>query len=789
MPSPTLVIAGFSESFQAAPTVLSASPGRINLIGEHTDYNEGFVLPASIDRECVCAFRQNSLNTYRLYAIDLGEIVEVNAKALAPHPKQWANYLLGVIDEFRERGIEVPGFDVAFSCDVPQGAGLSSSAAIECAFAKGLAELLGVKLDDWDIVRIGQAAENGFVGANTGMLDQFASVFGEADTALLLDCRSLEVSKQAINLPGHSLLVLNTKVEHNHVTSGYADRRRDCEEAVAAMQAGGWQGTSLRDASLTDVSSFHETLSLHQRKRARFVIEENARVLRAIGQLDRGDVAGFGESLLAGHWGLSNDYEVSCPESDALVRFAEQHPAAKGARQMGGGFGGCVLTVVEQGQEANYIAAAQQHYTATFGFPFDPLEVRIGPGARILPMPEQQSHSPKGGPSSHSEAEPSGPTSHSEPKASGPSSHSPKGDPTSHSEPKASGPTSHSEAVPASEGRSVEDAPHRRLNILTGEWVLVSPHRAKRPWQGQTEDTPPATRPSYDPGCYLCPGNTRVGGEVNPDYGDTYWFTNDFAALNPDGGDWSHQDGLLVAESEPGTCRVLCFSPDHSKTLADMSVAEIEKVVTLWQEQYAELGALDYVNHVQIFENKGAMMGCSNPHPHGQIWSQRTPPAVVQAKGQHMLDYYQNSDGNSLLSAYVEQEIAAETRVIYHDEHFVALVPWWAVWPFEVMIAPRRPMPHIGELEEAEATAFAKTISEVTSRYDRLFQTSFPYSAGIHQALTDGVDYAHWHWHMEFKPPLLRSATVKKFMVGYELFAMPQRDITAEGAAERLRKC
>jgi len=305
----------------------------------------------------------------------------------------------------------------------------------------------------------------------------------------------------------------------------------------------------------------------------------------------------------------------------------------------------------------------------------------------------------------------------------------------------------------------LDNDPHRRLNVLTGDWVLVSPHRANRPWQGQTEEPSKEVRPGYDPDCYLCPGNTRVGGELNPDYSNTYWFTNDFAALNPDGGAGGFQEGLLVAEAEQGTCRVLCFSPDHSKTLADMASPDIEKVVALWQEQYAELGALDYVNHIQIFENKGAMMGCSNPHPHGQIWSQSTVPGIVQLKAATQLKFFEESDGQSLLSAYLEQEIAEETRVIYVDEHFVALVPWWAVWPFEVIIAPRRPMPHIGELEAEEVTA----------------------------SPTDGLPQDHWHWHMEFKPPLLRSASVKKHMVGYELLAMPQRDITAEGAAERLR--
>ena len=329
--------------------------------------------------------------------------------------------------------------------------------------------------------------------------------------------------------------------------------------------------------------------------------------------------------------------------------------------------------------------------------------------------------------------------------------------------------------------------PHRRLNILTGEWVLVSPHRAKRPWQGQTEAPKVETLPSHDPDCYLCAGNTRANGEQNPNYADTFAFTNDFAALKADGGTANFQEGLLVAEGERGTCRVLCYSPDHSKTMAQLSVAEIEKVIQLWQEQYAELGALDFVNHVQIFENKGSMMGCSNPHPHGQIWSQTSIPDVVRRKSNTQRKFFQDTEGQSLLSAYIEQEIADETRVVYADAHFAAVVPWWAVWPFEVLIAPRRPMSTLGELEEEEVAAFAKTLAEITQQYDALFETSFPYSMGIHQAPTDAEAQDHWHWHMEFKPPLLRSASVKKHMVGYELFGEAQRDITAEEAAELLR--
>ncbi len=338
----------FSARFGADPALLARAPGRINLIGEHTDYNDGFVMPASIDLEAVCALRHNDLGRYRLVAADLGEEVDILAADLAPNERQWANYLLGVVEQLRVGGQVVPGFDCAMTCSVPSGMGLSSSAAIECALAVGLDALFGYGLDKWELVRIGQGAENGFVGANTGMLDQFASVFGEADTALLLDCRHLTVKRQTIHLPGHRLVVLDTGVKHNHVTSGYADRRADCERAVAGLRATGWEGQNLRDLDIDALGRFGGSLDDNARRRATFVVEENRRVLHAGEQLTASDVKGFGESLLAGHWGLSELYEVSCPESDAVVRFAQTHPAAKGARQMGGGFGGCVLAVVEQ---------------------------------------------------------------------------------------------------------------------------------------------------------------------------------------------------------------------------------------------------------------------------------------------------------------------------------------------------------------------------------------------------------------------------------------------------------
>ena len=328
--------------------------------------------------------------------------------------------------------------------------------------------------------------------------------------------------------------------------------------------------------------------------------------------------------------------------------------------------------------------------------------------------------------------------------------------------------------------------PHRRLNILTGEWILVSPHRTKRPWQGKEEDLTPDDRPTYDPTCYLCPGNTRSSGDQNPKYVNTYVFTNDFGALIPETGISSIQDGLLRAEGEKGICKVVCFSPDHSLTIADMEVKDITKVVELWCKEYETLGSLPFINHVQIFENKGAVMGCSNPHPHGQIWAQSSVPKEVERKSFRQKEYW-NEHKSSLLGAYLQQEIELEARIVHSTDHFVAVVPFWAVWPYEVMIIPRRQVQNITSFTAEEQIDYARIIKVVTSKYDRLFNTSFPYSSGIHQSPTNGEDNEFWHMHMLFYPPLLRSATVKKFMVGYEMFASPQRDITAEMAADQLR--
>jgi UDPglucose--hexose-1-phosphate uridylyltransferase len=332
--------------------------------------------------------------------------------------------------------------------------------------------------------------------------------------------------------------------------------------------------------------------------------------------------------------------------------------------------------------------------------------------------------------------------------------------------------------------------PHRRFNPLTRDWVLVSPHRAERPWQGQLEAAPSAPALTYDPACYLCPGNQRAGGARNANYQTTFIFTNDFAALKPEVESARQDDsgrGLLLSESEGGICKVVCFSPRHDLTLARMTVPEIARVVDIWAEQYAEIGSLPYINYVQIFENRGEIMGCSNPHPHGQIWANQTIPNEPRKEQESQMAYSKNNHA-CLLCDYLQVETQAGTRMVVENTHFAAVVPFWAVWPFEVLLLSKRHTGDLGSLDPAMRNSLGDILKQITTRYDNLFEISFPYSMGFHQSPTDGEAHPEWHFHAHFYPPLLRSATVRKFMVGYEMLASPQRDITPEAAAATLRK-
>lgn len=328
---------------------------------------------------------------------------------------------------------------------------------------------------------------------------------------------------------------------------------------------------------------------------------------------------------------------------------------------------------------------------------------------------------------------------------------------------------------------------HRRYNPLTQEWILVSPQRTNRPWQGQVEETARDLQPNYDPNCYLCPGNTRAGGARNPEYTATFVFDNDYAALQANTPEGSLAQGsLIVAEAERGVCRVGCFSPRHDLTIARMSVADIKLVVDFWVEQYQELGALPFINWVQIFENRGALMGASNPHPHCQIWAIQSMPNEARKEKLSQSEYLA-ANHRCLLCDYLALEAKSGERLVCENDGFYALVPFWAVWPFEVMVISKQHITGLDELSDVERTALADILKRVTTNYDGLFQVSFPYTMGFHQRPTDGEPHPEWHLHAHYYPPLLRSATIRKFMVGFELLGMPQRDITAEEAASRLR--
>ncbi|MEI6519388.1 MAG: UDP-glucose--hexose-1-phosphate uridylyltransferase [bacterium] len=333
---------------------------------------------------------------------------------------------------------------------------------------------------------------------------------------------------------------------------------------------------------------------------------------------------------------------------------------------------------------------------------------------------------------------------------------------------------------------NMSEHPHQRFNPLNGEWLLVSPHRGKRPWQGAVEDAIADNRPQYDPKCYLCPGNTRAEGVSNPKYASTFVFDNDFSALLPDTPDGvMNVNNLLRAKADRGKCRVICFSPRHDLTLPRMSIEDITGVINVWVDQYIELGACDYINYVQIFENKGAMMGCSNPHPHGQIWASENIPGEPAKELVNQSKYLAETQ-SCLLCDYLKIEAETKERIVVENDDFMVLVPFWATWPFETMLLPRRHVKSLAELTEKEKASLADILKKITCKYDNLFKCSFPYSMGWHHAPTDGGNHEEWHLHAHFYPPLLRSASVKKFMVGFEMLGNPQRDITAESAAKSL---
>jgi len=328
---------------------------------------------------------------------------------------------------------------------------------------------------------------------------------------------------------------------------------------------------------------------------------------------------------------------------------------------------------------------------------------------------------------------------------------------------------------------------HRRFNPLTGQWVVVSPRRLERPWQGAVEERPDPRLPAYDPSCYLCPGNRRASGKSNPRYSGTFAFDNDFPGLSQSShGTVDSDDGIFRARGERGICRVLCFNPRHDLTLPLMDVDGIRSVVEAWQQQTEELGAVPWVQHVQIFENKGELMGCSNPHPHCQIWATESLPNEPRSELYFQKRFF-GQNGDCLLCRYVREERIRKERIVLETSHFITVVPYWAIWPFETLVMPKTHCGRLTLLTSEQVQDLAVCLQRMTIRYDNLFQTSFPYTMGFHQAPFDDESHPEWHLHAHFYPPLLRSASVRKFMVGFELLGSPQRDITPEEAAKRLR--
>ncbi len=718
---------GYRADIPFQATLIAHAPGRINIIGEHTDYNGGFVLPAAIAEAVSIAIRKNEdEDLCILHALDLGERYEFRLSQLAPKSDGgWPNYLMGVVHELQQLGGEIKGFEAAIGGNVPLGSGMSSSAAVECATAFALNGLFDLGFDKMQLIKAAQLAEHHYVGTKCGIMDQFASVMGAPNSVIRLDCENLDYAYFPLALGEYELLFLNTNVSHSLADSAYNDRRAACEKGVEILQQYYPEVSLLRHVSLEMLNQHQAEMGEEVYTRCKFIVEEIARVLQACDALLSKDFEQLGALMYLTHAGLSKAYEVSCPELDFLVDATKDKAYIIGARMMGGGFGGCTINLIQKGKAAAFIEEVGPAYERRFGKAMTPIQTKIGQGAHI---------------------------------------------------------SYHQQDL------DFDNDPHRRLNILTGEWVLVSPHRTKRPWQGKQEQADLGTRPSYDPNCYLCPGNTRAGGKVNPAYEDTLVFDNDFGALLPQSSAGQFQNGLMKASGEQGICRVICFSPDHSLTLPEMELASIRKVVDLWVDQYQDLAKKDFINHVQIFENKGAIQGCSNPHPHGQIWAQKSIPQEAAKKLQQQKNYWEQNR-RSLLGDYLAQELTTPgERIIVEHNTFVALVPFWATWPYECMIIPKRHFQHIGQMTEAEKNDYAAILKALTIKLDNLFQTSFPYSSGLVQRPTDGAEHPYWHFHMSFYPPLLRSATVKKFMVGYEMFANPQRDISAEQAAAKIRK-
>lgn len=714
----------FIGLYQSKPLIVR-SPGRINIIGEHTDYNEGFVLPAAIGQAVYVAVDKRPDNRIRLLSMDFNESYETTISDMKP-TGNWSTYILGVADQLLQQGYSIGGFNLILQGNVPIGAGLSSSAAVECATVFALNELFDLKIDRMEMVHIAQKAEHRFANVLCGIMDQFTSMFGLKDRVIKLDCRSLEYEYLPLRMEGYKIVLLNTNVKHSLVASEYNTRRQQCEQGVAWVKEHYPGVKTLRDVTLEMLDKQVADKSETVYRRCKYVVEETERLIGACKDLAAGNIPALGAKLFATHTGLSKEYEVSCRELDVLVEAVKNNPDVLGARMMGGGFGGCTINIVKEAAVEDWMVNIGKIYKEKTGLTLSAYRVQTDNGTELVVRKDEEVF-------------------------------------------------------------NLKEHAHTRLNILTGDKILVSPHRTKRPWQGKTEHLPETNRPSYVADCYLCPGNRRADGSVNPNYTESFVFTNDYSALTKSTPTGSLAvEGLLVAESEKGICKVISFSPDHSLTLPLLSEAAIQAIIRLWIKEYSTLAAYPDIRYIQIFENKGEIMGCSNPHPHGQIWSQSSSPVEIIKETKTQQKHFIKT-GKSLLSDYLCVELQQKERIVLENEHFVALVPFWAVWPYETMIISKRHVQTMLRFTEDEITAYAAILKKLTIKYDNLFNISFPYSAGIHQAPVNDGDHPEWHWHMHFYPPLLRSATIKKFMVGYEMLANPQRDITAERAAAQLR--
>ncbi len=596
------------ERVYGSPDLVVRGPGRINLIGEHTDAALGLVMPAAIDKGVWLALRTRDDAQCRFHAADRDESFETAVATGDGAAPGWSRYLLGVYAEMSLDGRAPRGVECVFGGDLPIGSGLSSSAALTCGLAFGLNELFALGYERLALAQLGRRVEHRHAGVQCGLMDQFASLLGRAGHVVQLDCRDLSHLHLPFAETGLAIVLCDSHVRRSLAANGaYNQRRAQCDEGLALLRSRHPEVQSLRDVTIEMLQAARPELNQVVFARCDYVLQENARVVDFCAALESGDLERLGRLMNESHRGLQFDFEVSCPELDTLADAARRVPGVVGSRMMGAGFGGCTISLVGE------------------------------------------------------------------------------------------------EALP----RFEEDM-------------------------------------------------TAVYREV------------------------------LRAEPESGVRRVVCFSPRHDLSLSRMSQVDVLAVVETWTDETRRLGGRDDIACVQIFENRGEAMGCSNPHPHGQIWATEHLPNETVKELAHQERYFARHE-RPLLADVLAEELASGDRIVLENEGFVAFVPFWAAWPFETIVVPRRPLRTLLDLHDDDRGHLADVLRRLTTHYDNLFETSFPYSMGFHQAPFDGRPHPEWTLHLHVYPPLLRGATVRKFMVGFEMLAMPGRDLTPEDAAARLR--